>query len=773
MTVVESDVAPKMGAPYVAGRAYCDVAIVERSLPGRAIYTYHVDAPAPELPVGTIVAVPFGTRRLLGVVVRDNVEVPSFPTRGIEAVYSRRSRLRPQIVALCLWLASYYLAPLARVLALAAPVSGRPGWDDPEWTAGDPGSLPSPLLRSQTEAPRHRRATADSAQRVRLLRSDHQSTSRLGSRQRTVLASLRARPDALVDLDLLLVETGATRAVIETLVRRGYIACEPVARTYRARGRGQIVMSAAQKAIVRDLSARMDQPRPGSVLLHGVTASGKTNVYLGLMTEAVARGKQALVLVPEIALTPQSVHRFGAAFPGRVVALHGRLGAREKRATWSRIRDGHVDVVIGTRSALFAPVDRLGLIVIDEEHDASYKSPARPRLHARTVALRLAEISGVLAVLGSATPDVETWHRTRSGRSRLIELPHRIVGGADNPGPRVDVVDMRAAVRGGEDPIISDALHAALARALEHGRQSILLLNRRGTATLGLCPGCGYVPRCRRCDVALTYHGDLRLHLCHQCGFRAQPVETCPACALHALQYFGAGTQRVVEAVRQRFPRARVARWDSDVRGGEASHAITEAMLSNRIDILVGTQRVGTGLDFPGVAVAAAISADTQLWMPDYRAGERTFQMISQLIGRAGRGPVRGHVIVQTFNPDHPSIRAAAQGSYSAFVRAELAFRREHRYPPFADLVRAVVAARDDRYAEEQCDLVARDLTQMSATVATPTVDILGPVPCFHRRLRGQARWQLILRGDGSHTLARNYRWGPDWTVDVDPIALL
>ncbi len=757
----------------MAGRTYCDIGIVERSLSGRAAYTYHVDAPGPAPPVGTIVAVPFGTRRLLGIVVRENVERPPFPTRGLEAIYSRRSRLRPQIVALCLWVAAYYLAPLSRVLALAAPASTRPGRDSPEWTAGNAGSPPTPGSTPDTAVSWRMRASADTTYRVRLLRSDDPSASRLGSRQRTVLASIAARPDGQVDLDLLLVETGATRAVVDALVRRGWIACESVARSHRSPGRTEIVMSAAQRAVVRDLSARMDEPRPGSVLLHGVTASGKTNVYLGLATEAVARGKQALVLVPEIALTPQLAHRFGATFPGRVAALHGSLGAREKRAAWSRIRSGHVDVVIGTRSALFAPIDRLGLIVIDEEHDASYKSPARPRLHARAVALRLAEISGALAVLGSATPDVETWHRTRGGRSRLIEMSHRIVGGPDNPGPRVEVVDLRAAVRRGEDPLVSGPLHAALAAALERNRQSILLLNRRGTATLGLCPGCGYVPRCRRCDVALTYHGDLRLHLCHQCGLRAEPVETCPACALHALQYFGAGTQRVVEAVRQRFPRARVARWDSDVRGGDAARAITEAMLGGRIDILVGTQRVATGLDFPGVAVAAAISADTQLWMPDYRAGERTFQMISQLIGRAGRGPERGHVIVQTFSPDHPSIQAATRGSYSAFVRAELAFRREHRYPPFGDLVRAVVSARDDRHAEAQCDLAARDLTQMSTSAGKPTVDILGPSPCFYRRLRGQARWQIILRGNGSRALAGDYRWGPNWTVDVDPIALL
>ncbi|MGB9722383.1 MAG: replication restart helicase PriA, partial [Chloroflexia bacterium] len=386
-------------------------------------------------------------------------------------------------------------------------------------------------------------------------------------------------------------------------------------------------------------------------LLHGVTGSGKTEVYLRALGRALRDGRQAVVLVPEISLTPQTVRRFAARFPGRVTVLHSGLSVGERYDQWRRVRAGQVDVVIGPRSALFAPLPRLGLIIIDEEHDDSYKQDdPPPRYHAREVALALARLTGSIVLLGSATPSVETYSRAREGHYRLLELPERIRVREDSTGrplvliqtslPRVEVVDMREELRAGNTSIFSRSLQRALRETLEAGEQAILFLNRRGAATFVMCRDCGYVVRCPHCEVPYVYHADLGRLLCHRCGRKASVPASCPACRSLRIRHFGAGTERVEAEVLRLLPSARVLRWDRDVAEARGSYEeVLEAFARRKADVLVGTQMVAKGLDLPGVSLVGVVSADTVLHLPDFRSAERTFQLVTQVIGRAGRRP--------------------------------------------------------------------------------------------------------------------------------------
>ncbi|HEY3082429.1 MAG TPA: primosomal protein N', partial [Chloroflexota bacterium] len=628
-------------------------------------------------------------------------------------------------------------------------------------------------------------------------------------RQSEALRFLGQQPGCRADAERLRAETGLDAATLRLLVERGWVTLEaPAPRPGQAapgtRPIERLVdparplrLSSDQEAALSRLNRALEGGRGGPFLLHGVTASGKTEVYLRLIAAAVARQRRALVLVPEIGLTPQAIHRYGARFPGRVVALHSRLTAVARLEAWRRIRDGRADVVVGSRSALFAPIGQLGVIVVDEEHEPSYKQPAAPRYHAREAALALGRFAGAVVVLGSATPDVETYERAWRGELGLIEMPSRAAppraepasagGGEEVDWPRarfhtpavasamptVEVVDLRRAVAQGEDPLFSGRLIELLGGTLARKEQAILFLNRRGAATVVLCAACGWVPRCRRCDVTQVYHqvGDeLR---CHQCSRSERTPTTCPACRSTRLQYLGAGTQRVVLELQRLFPTARVLRWDKDaMRRRLAADELTRRFAEREADVLVGTQAIAKGLDLPGVTLVGIISADTVLHLPDMRAVERTFQLLTQVAGRAGRGDRPGHVVLQTYSPEHPCIRAAARQSYAPFAQAELRFRREHGYPPYAELVRAVLQSASVASARAGAAHQAAALRSAARSVPAP-VDVIGPAPCYYARVRGRHRWQLLLRGPGARDLARTVAWSPDWAVDVDPVSLL
>ena len=480
-------------------------------------------------------------------------------------------------------------------------------------------------------------------------------------------------------------------------------------------------LTADQADVLRRISEAIDDVSvtPRSFLLHGVTGSGKTEVYLRAIERAVAAGRQAVYLVPEISLTPQTVERVSGRFPGRVAVLHSRLTPRQQFDEWWKVRDGVYDVVVGPRSALFAPLPRLGLIVIDEEHEWTYKQEeSEPLYHARTVALEYARRTGAVVVMGSATPDVETYHRARRGQHRLLELPRRIGphsgrngAGIDAPMARVEVCDMRRELREGNRGIFSRGLSRALTDCVRNGRQAVLFLNRRGSASIVQCRGCGYVVSCRRCSAPMAYHSvDGRLR-CHRCNRSRRAPDACRECGGRQIRRLGVGTQRVATEVEALLPGVRVERWDSDATRSGADHEETMArFVSGETQALVGTQMVAKGLDVPNVGVAGVVLADIGLHVPDFRSSERTFGLLCQLAGRAGRGGLPGEVHIQTYTPEHYAIAAAASQDYAALYEREIRSRREMGNPPFNELVHVVFLHTNATACQRQAMDTARTL---------------------------------------------------------------
>ncbi|MCX7623767.1 MAG: primosomal protein N' [Thermomicrobium sp.] len=545
------------------------------------------------------------------------------------------------------------------------------------------------------------------------------------------------------------------------------------------------VLTAEQQRAWETVRAAFDESAPRPILVYGVTGSGKTELYLRALGECLRRGRQAIVLVPEIALATQIVQRIAARFPGRTVLLHSGLPESERAASWEAIAEGRADIVVGPRSALFAPLRDIGLIVIDEEHDATYKQqePA-PRYHARAVALRLAELSRAVFLMGSATPDVVTAYRAATGAYRVVRLQERVgpavVGDRGDLErvslglPQVEVVDMRLEHQLGNPGLFSRALVEAIERALRAGEQALLLINRRGLATLVQCRACGHVERCPLCDVPLVFHADRLQLICHRCDLRRLPSPSCPACGKPALSYYGAGTQRVEREVRLRFPTARVLRWDQDVvRQGGDPRRLFQAVVRREVDVVVGTQMVAKGFDFPAVMVVGIVHADSGIYLPDYRAAERTFQLLTQVAGRAGRHLPGGRVVIQTYTPEHYAIRAASRQDYERFYEEELAFRERHGYPPFRRLVRLLARHRDEVGGRLVAEEMAERLRERARELGARDCEVLGPTPAFVSRLRGYYQWQLLVRGaDGPRVVAEVPLHG-GWIVDVDPVSLL
>ena len=554
----------------------------------------------------------------------------------------------------------------------------------------------------------------------------------------------------------------------------------------------------------------MDAATP--FLLHGVTGSGKTEIYMRAIEFALARGQQAIVMVPEIALTPQTVRRFAARFPGRVAVLHSSLSDGERYDTWRRARQGLFDIVIGPRSALFTPLPNLGVIVVDEEHDGSYKQTPPvppPYYHAREAAMALAGFTGAIVILGSATPDVVTYHRAQSGRYQLLELPKRIMGhrrriesqaerlqiasryrplsaggeGQDIlnmdealtiPLPPIQLVDMRQELRAGNRSVFSRALDAAISETVARGEQSILFLNRRGSATFVNCRDCGHVMNCPHCGIPLTYHQPNMMLVCHQCGRREAQPHACPNCGSDRIRYFGLGTEKLAEMVRERWPEARLVRWDRDTTSEEGSHeALLAGFINRESDILVGTQMIAKGLDLPFVTLVGVISADITLGLPDYNTGERAFQVLAQVAGRAGRGLLGGRVVVQTYNPEHYAVRAAADHDYAGFYIEEIRFRTRQGLPPFRRMVRLLINDPINERAERMASEMAQRLKMTVHERSLAATDILGPMPAFFTRLDGRYRWHIVVRTPDPYRLLQGVAIPKPWIVDIDPESTL
>ena len=527
--------------------------------------------------------------------------------------------------------------------------------------------------------------------------------------------------------------------------------------------------------------------QPGNFLLHGVTGSGKTEVYLRAMERVISAGQQTIFLVPEISLTPQTVSRLAERFPGRVAVIHSRMKAREKFDQWWQIRDGEYDVVVGPRSALFAPVPDLGLIVIDEEHEWTYKQEeAQPLYDARTAALELARLTGAVVVRGSATPDVETYYQastgqTIRGRTRLLELPDRIgspqEGQEEGQKPalaQVKICDMREELREGNRSIFSRELAQELKECVNTNHQAILFLNRRGSAPFVQCRDCGYVLNCRSCAVTLTFHSTIARLVCHRCNRRTRTPRRCRQCGGERIRQLGIGTQRVVDEVTGLLPGISVERWDADSsRSGTGPEQTMAGLASGEIQVLVGTQMVAKGLDLPRVTLVGAILADVGLHLPDFRAGERAFSLLCQVAGRAGRGPDPGRVIIQTYSPEHYAVAAAATQDYSAMYRREIQTRQAQGNPPFNQLAQIRFQDLSATACQRQATALARLLRQRVAARGLADVEIAGPAPGIPERIRGHYRWNLLVRGRNLHRFLEDVRLPPNGVVDLDPAHLL
>jgi primosomal protein N' (replication factor Y) (superfamily II helicase) len=529
-----------------------------------------------------------------------------------------------------------------------------------------------------------------------------------------------------------------------------------------------LTLEPAQEAARERIAVSLARQESATYLLHGVTGSGKTEVYLAVLEQVLAVGGQGLALIPEIALTPQTVARFAARFPGRLAVLHSALTEAERAAEWWRIRRGEADIVIGPRAAVFAPLPRLRLIVIDEEESSAFKQERLPRYHAPTVARWLARRTRSVLILSSATPSVATYAAAVSGPDRLLELPHRAQGRALPP---VTVVDMRQELAAQQFSPLSRVLQASVAESLKRQRQSILFLNRRGMATFVLCRDCGQARECPHCSVALVHHATLNRLQCHYCGSTEPLPRRCPACGSRYIKSFGVGTERIEQEVKSLFPSARVLRLDRDVmKSPDAADLVFDQMLSGRADILVGTQLVAKGLDLPNVTTVGVVNADTSLHFPDYRSAERTFSLLTQVAGRAGRGGGDSQVFIQTYTPDHPAVRHARYHDYRGFFRDELEIRRAYRFPPFGELIVATYGHRDAARAEREATTAVQHLSATIALLNLGDIEVLGPSPAFVYRLKDEYRFEVTLKGTGLHRVADGLPRGRGWSLDVDPM---
>jgi primosomal protein N' (replication factor Y) len=757
------------------------------------------------LEVGHAVEVPFGPRLAQGVVL----ELTDYPavedTREIIALIDPRPVLSPPQVELALWISEYYLSPLFDTAALMVP----PAFERKVLTflslAAEPdaGFTLSPeqeeLLNLIREKEKVEIAEVEKDRSKKKTRAIIRQLMQKGLVDRTYkLEQARVRPKTIPRIHLAIeadkVQQEAERlckkkstykqAKLLELLKDGPILLEAFMKWFGftdsvvAALRRKGLVAVEQVQVYRDPLANRDfPPSPAPTLTpaqqtawNEVKSALATEIYLRALEQAIAIGRRAIVLVPEIALTPQTISRFASRFPGRVGVLHSKLSVGEQFDEWWRIKQGDFDVVIGSRGAIFAPQPELGLIVIDEEHEWTYKQQEQtPRYHARDVALRLAELTGAVVILGSATPDVISYYRGQRGNYRLLELPERISTGEK----RVQVVDLRQELKEGNRSIFSRSLTQGIDQALKAREQVILFLNRRGSATFVQCRDCGHVLRCRRCDVSLTYHSAREDLVCHQCNYRMAVPHVCPQCGGKRIKFLGTGIQKVEEELGRAFPQANMLRWDRDVTAGKYSHEdILDRFVSHEADVLIGTQMIAKGLDLPLVTLVGVINADVSLHLPDFRSGERTFQILTQVAGRAGRGPLGGQVIVQSYTPEHYAVSCAVKQDYLSFYEKESSLRRQYQNPPFSRLTRLLYTNPNNALCQREAQRMhcllrgERDSWGMDVT-------FIGPSPAFIKRVRGRYRWQIILRGDDPVRLLAGVPIPQGWVVDIDPVSLL
>ncbi|HUL71476.1 MAG TPA: primosomal protein N' [Vicinamibacterales bacterium] len=739
-----------------------EILAVAVPVPGLALLRYRA-AGRTAPPKGARVTVPLGPRSVTGVVVERHASVPPGTTlRDVIAVIDEAPFLPPVIVDLAQWVGEYYASGPGDALAVAMPPAVRGG-------------------------------KAEAFRKVRVAQIVSDGLDRKaprGPRQIAALELLRQRAEGLTLPELLRQGVGA--GTVRSLAQQGLVRLrdDVVERDpfeedessgaggtwtiTKAAGHGH-PLTMEQTAAFRHLEEAAATKLFKTVLLHGVTGSGKTELYLRLAAAVMAAGRRVLVLVPEIALTPAATGLFRARFGARVAIQHSALSAGERHDQWHRIRRGDVDVVVGTRSAVFAPLESVGLVIVDEEHDGSYKQDELPRYHARDVAVVRGRMEQALVVLGTATPSLESAANARAGRYELVRLTKRVMG---RPLAAVQIVDMRKeyAARG-PDVALSGPLVAAIEARLEKREQVLVLLNRRGFATVIFCRQCGASMECPHCSVVLTYHRAARRVRCHYCNYSSAVPRTCGACGGEFLEQSGIGTERLEADLKGRFPGARVARVDRDtIRRRGAIAGVLRDVADGRIDILVGTQMIAKGHDFPAVTLVGVVSADVGLGLADFRASERTFQLLTQVVGRAGRGTAPGEAIIQTLYPDHYSIRAAAAQDYETFFVREMEFRETLHYPPAVSLINVVVRAGTiDKALADAGDLAKR------VRHHSPHGRVLGPAPAALSKIKDEYRAQFFIKGTHRkamrEAIAAALEARPELkrrtVVDVDPVSVI
>ncbi|MSV35303.1 MAG: primosomal protein N' [Bryobacterales bacterium] len=806
---------------------YCDVSL---PVPLDQLFTYGLPVTLRHrAQAGCRVLVPFGTRKLTGVVIRTHAEAPPKGTiREVLRLLDEEPVLDDELLRLGRWITEYYCAPFGETLRAMTPLSGeirkgkvysltKTGRDvarqlhlGASEDASDPITVALRMLDARPlsasylkqkvphavavlkslekkgfveteDVAAERDPLRASAARLRIEfreRADKLPAAKLPRAERELLSYLELHPGShnVADLEAFVVKASVAA---RSLARRELVSLtlQPLPSTLGPI-RAPHHLNPHQQTAFDEISTAMSHGRFHAFLLEGVTGSGKTEVYLKAIDAALSRGRGALMLVPEIGLTPAMAGQFYQRFPGKVALLHSAFHDAERAQEWRRIRSGEAQVVIATRSGVFAPVNHLGLIIVDEEHDQSYKQQETPRYHGRDVAVMRAHHAGAVVVLGSATPSLESRYNAEKGKYTRLDLPERI---ERRPMPRVDLIDMREeflATR--KHATFSRALLEAVTARLENGEQSMLLLNRRGFSSFVACRSCGQRVECANCSVTLTYHRRDRRMLCHYCNYSERIPERCSKCDSEFIQFLGLGAERVEDELHGAFPRARIARLDRDVVTGKRDYEIIlSAFRDGDYDILVGTQMIAKGHDIPNVTLVGIVSADVGLGLPDFRAAERTFQLLTQAGGRAGRGETPGIVLIQTINPDHYAIRCAAAQDYQAYYTKEIEFRRTMTYPPFAALANIVVHGRSEEEALSRSAALGRLLQP-----APEGIRVMGPAAAAVARIKKEYRYQMLLKAATRKRLtevlgelrrfANAEKWNPaSLVIDVDPLTLL
>ena len=714
-----------------------------------------------EVPLGR------GNRKVTGycVEVRHESEPQQtpYPLKSIVGVKDDTTLLSAEMLELTRWIADHYLARYGQVLEAAVPAGVR--------------------TASGTREVRFYRLNPSRLEMIEI--------EKLPTKQQRIVELLRG-VDHWLTADQICKRVHSSVAPIQSLVKKGLVQTEKK-RVHQTDIQQEVLprekalqLNADQQHAFDTIKTAIAQNTHETILIHGVTGSGKTEVYIQAIEEVIRYGRQAIVLVPEISLTPQTRQRFRSRFD-KVAVLHSHLSDAERHWHWQQIAQGDVQVVVGARSAVFAPVARLGLIVLDEEHETTFKQETVPRYHARDVAQRRAALHNIPLILGSATPALETWHHAQTGKYQLVSMPDRVL---KRPLPHVTTVDLRLESRSGSSRgSISRQLHSAMTETLRDDGQIILLLNRRGYSTRIQCPACGVVVQCPQCEIALTHHrfgiagGRQELALCHYCDYQIPIPPVCPDCGGDRIHYGGLGTQKLEEEVRARFAGVPVLRMDSDTMQRPNAHEIAlDRFRNGEIKILVGTQMIAKGLDFPNVTLVGVINADTALHFPDFRAGERTFQLVTQVAGRTGRGSQEGRVLVQTFTPEHLAIEAAIEHDFAQFAEKELPGREQFGYPPFCSMIRLIIRGPEEEATKKYAQHLATACQNQMDDSPKANIRLLGPAPAPIAKLRDKFRYHFLLLSQEDTELRRMvaevYDRNPppdslQWIVDVDPQSLL